>query len=276
MPSPFPGMDPYLEHPRIFPILHGNLITYLQESIQPRLPEPYFAQSSERLWVELAERFIEPDVHVMRRSNGGEREGNGGGVATATRSATQPVRVTVPIEERRETFLEIYVREGRERLRLVTVIEVLSMTNKTPGSDRRDLYLQKQKELIRSEVNLVEIDLLRSGSHSTAVPRERALRKAGPFDYHVCVHRFDQFADYFVYAIRLEDRLPEIEIPLLPADGAVTVDLQTVFNRCYEAGPYRRRIRYRDEKPVPPLGPKRTAWSKKLIEAAVGRSHSRG
>jgi hypothetical protein len=268
-------MDPYLEHPRIFPDFHGSLIFCLKEAIQPGLPAPYFAQSSERLWVELAERFIEPDVHVMRRNDGGEQQEDRGGVATTTRSATQPVRVTVPTEERREMFLEIHVRDGRERLRLVTVVEVLSLTNKTPGSDRRDLYLQKQKELVRSEVNLVEIDLLRGGTHSTAVPRERAMGEAGPFDYHVCVHRFDQLSDYYVYPIRLEDRLPEIEIPLLPADGGVSVDLQAVFHRCYDAGPYRRRIRYREEKPVPPLGPKRGAWAKKLIEAAVGRSHSR-
>ena len=47
--------------------------------------------------------------------------------------------------------------------------------------------------------------------------------------------------------------LPEIAIPLLPGDGDVAVDLQEVFQRSYDAGPYRRRIRYRQTEPVPPL-----------------------
>ena len=267
MPSPFPGMDPYLEHPQVFPGLHGSMITYLKAALRPRLPDPYYADSDERVWIEFSRRYVEPDVSVLRPKRNQEREETAtGGVAVAAPARPQPILVTVPHAERRETWLEIYTRQdGKERL--VTAVEVLSPTNKTPGR-RRDEYLQKQEELVEhGEVNLIEIDLLRAGKHTTAVPRELALEKAGPFDYHVCVHRFDRFADYLVYPIQLERSLPEIEVPLLPQDGSISVDLQEVFNRCYDEGPYHRRISYDEEPPVPPLTPEQTEWAQKLLAA---------
>jgi hypothetical protein len=174
--------------------------------------------------------------------------------------------VTVPHEERRETFVDIFTSlDGQERL--VTSIEILSPTNKTPGEHGRELYLQKQREILESKVHLAEIDLLRGGQHATAVPLERALEKTGPFDYHVCVHRFDYWEDYFVYPFLLKDSLPEIAIPLLPGDRPVAVDLQVIFDRCYDAGPYRRRVRYKDETPVPPLRPEQAEWATAVLKA---------
>ena len=70
MPSPFPGMDPYLESPDWFPDLHDGLIFCLKESLQNLLPESYYAQSSQRIWMEYSRRYVEPDVEVVsaRRS----------------------------------------------------------------------------------------------------------------------------------------------------------------------------------------------------------------
>jgi hypothetical protein len=116
---------------------------------------------------------------------------------------------------------------------------------------------------------LVEIDLLRSGEHTTAVPRDEALAQVGPFDYHVSVHRFDNLEDYFVYPIQLDGRLPLIAVPLLPGDADVTVDLQAVFDRCYEAGQYQREIDYLKDEPTPPLPSDRAAWAKQRIAAAT-------
>src|SRR4051812_42591652 len=179
MPSPFPGMDPFLEHPATFPAIHGSWITYLREFLQARLPEPYFAESGERLWVEATERSIGPDVDVLRGDQpsppavGGQE-----GVAVAT--TAQPLVITVPHEERRETWLEIRsaTPDGE---RVVTTIEVLSPTNKTPGPKGRTLYLQKQQEILDSDVHLVEIDLLRAGTHTTAVPLDLLRKHAPPF-----------------------------------------------------------------------------------------------
>jgi hypothetical protein len=68
MPSPFPGMDPYLESPRWFHGLHINRITYLEEQFQPRLPSPYSAQSGQNVWLELSQRFSDRARAATRTS----------------------------------------------------------------------------------------------------------------------------------------------------------------------------------------------------------------
>lgn len=269
MPSPFPGMDPYLEHPDIFPDFHDSFVTYLRERLQPHLPEPYYAAIGRLAWIEVSERYIGPDVDVVA-SWQSERASpiSTGGVAVANRSATQPLVIHVPHDERIEPLVEIYLGRGSER-RLVTTIEVLSLTNKTPWERGRDLYLRKQEEILDSQVHLVEIDLLRGGHHTTAVPFGRLTNVAGAFDYHVSIHHFDNLEDYFVYPFRLSDPLPAIEIPLLPGDPPVSLELQAVFHRTYEAGPYRREIDYRTVPPAPPLTADLLTWAAKRTEQAA-------
>lgn len=264
MSSPFPGMDPFLERADVFPDLHDGLIIYLREALQSRLPAPYFAGTGRRVWVEFSHRPIQPDVNVRRGHEEPHSGDEAGGTATAIAVRAQPIVITVPHDERREPFVEI-IRADDEGERLVTVIEVLSPANKTPGEQGRDLYLRKQREVLGSKIHLVEIDLLRGGEHTTAIPYEYLVREAAPFDYYVCIHRFDNLEDYFVYPILLSQALPEIAIPLMPGDGEVTIDLQAVFKRCYETGPYRRRIRYERESPEPPLTREQLAWAKERI-----------
>jgi hypothetical protein len=227
MPSPFPGMDPYLEAPAFFPDLHDRFITRVSETLQACLPDPYYAVIGSRVWVETSRRSIGPDVEVLRPS-----------VAFETDDA------------------------------LVTAIEMLSLTNKTPGAHGRDLYLRKQAEIVDGRCHLVEIDLLRGGRHSTAVPWELLLEGAGRFDYHVCIYRFDQPEEYAVYPIQLNETLPGIAIPLLPGDGSVDLDLQVLFDHVYDAGPYRKRSPYRPEGPIPPLPPEMSEWAESRIRDA--------
>ncbi len=268
MPSPFPGMDPFLEHPAFFSGVHSSMISYLREYLQPRLPEPYYAEIADRVWVEVAQRSIEPDVNLLRSTRRPPEDAAGGAVvALAPGAPAQPVVVRVPHDERRETSLDIFTRVG-EGERLVTTIEVLSLANKTPGEHGRDLYLRKQREILEGKVHLVEIDLLRDGRHTTAVPLERAREQAGAFDYHVCIHRFDNLEDYFVYPVLLTERLPVFEVPLLPGDPAVAVDLQAVFDRCYDTGSYRRRVPYRQNATVPPLAPAQAVWATQRLREA--------
>lgn len=255
MPSAFPGMDPYLEDPEVFPDFHDRYVTHLSEAIQQRLHPPYYAALGRRVWIEVSERTIGPDVIVAQR--GEARPEAQGGVVTAP--ASRAVIVHVPHDERREPLIEIRFGRGREA-RLVTTIELLSPANKTPGEHGRELYLRKQRELLDSRVNLVEIDLLRGGLHTTAVPLDRAVRAAGSFTYHVCVHRMDNLEDYVVYPIRLEEPLPTVAIPLLPEDEPVLVSLQEVMDRCYDAGPYRWEIDYAAPPPAPALTPEETDW----------------
>ncbi|MBI4603617.1 MAG: DUF4058 family protein [Planctomycetes bacterium] len=267
MPSPFPGMDPYLEHPDVFPDLHDRLITHLSELLQSTLPPPYYAALGRRVWIEVSRRFIGPDVNVLRPRAESSRADGAGSVAVAPAAASRLKVVRVPHDERREPFVEVFAGQGGSK-RLVTTIEILSPTNKTPGDQGRDLYLRKQREVLSSKTHIVEIDLLRSGEHTTAVPRKLAIEVCGAFDYHVCVHRFDNVEDYFVYPISLEEPLPEISVPLLPGDPDVPVPLQALFNLCYDAGPYRREIDYEKDSPVPPLAAEKAGWATQAIRAA--------
>ena len=114
-------------------------------------------------------------------------------------------------------------------------------TNKTLGSEGRQKYLEKQQEILSGQVHLVEIDLLRGGAHSSAVPLWLAREKAGPFDYHVSVRRFDRPGEFLVYPIPLQRRLPTIRIPLLPGDPSIPISLQAVFQRTTTRAPIAAR-----------------------------------
>ncbi|HQX49629.1 MAG TPA: DUF4058 family protein [Planctomycetaceae bacterium] len=109
MPSPFPGMDPFLERASIFPDFHDGFIAAMRERLQLHLPQPYYAALGRRAWVEISERFIGPDVSVMRGDSSHDR--SQGVVAVAQSCITQPIVIHVPHDERIETFIEIC--EGR-------------------------------------------------------------------------------------------------------------------------------------------------------------------
>jgi hypothetical protein len=261
-------MDPYLESPAFFPGLHDDLISQMKEALQQSLPEGYYANSKSRAWIEVSERYIEPDVDVLRPREAAQpkRRTNGAALLAPPTARGRPVLVRIPHDEHREIFLDIYELKDKDTGdRLITTIEVLSLSNKTPGEHGRDLYLRKQKGILDGKVHLVEIDLLRGGMHSTAVPRERVIEESGPFDYHVCIHCFDHFEDYLVYPIRLDERLPEIAIPLLPGDSPVLVDLQAIFDRAYAIGPYRRRSQLYEGIPTPPLSAEQAEWASRLL-----------
>jgi hypothetical protein len=276
MPSPFPGMDPYLEHPRWFHGFHNKLITHIEKQIQPLLPEAYYADSGQRVWLEARKRPVEPDVKVMKKREVPRRIRNQGGVAVAEPpvrieyESSRPVLITVKNligNEHIETFLEIRAIGGGQD-RLVATIEVLSRPNKTPSHVGFDQYRRNQRKVLAGHAHLIEIDLLRSGTHVTAVPGDIAREKAGPYDYHVSVHRFDRPKDYLVYPIRLNQPLPPIMIPLLPEDPEVLLDLQAVFNQTYDMGPYRKAIRYGEDPIKPRLRPEQAEWVKTTLKAA--------
>lgn len=196
MPSPFPGMDPFLEHAEIFPDFHDSFITYIREFLQANLPRPYLAGIGRRAWIEFAEWLIGPDVELLLTA--ASRRQPTGGVAIADAPRSEPVAVYVPHDEVVEPLVEIYSRQGSER-RLITAVEVLSPTNKSPGALGRSIYVKKQQEIVKhSQVHLVEIDLLRGGEHTTAVPLDALREAVRPCDYHICTHKYDDPERYFL------------------------------------------------------------------------------
>jgi hypothetical protein len=261
MPSPFPGMDPYLEHPALFPGVHQGLIAVTRATLNALLPEHYVADIGERVYIVQPERSIYPDVVVLEyplAKPPAERSATGTAAATVS---DPPWVVTYHPVEMREVFIEILsVRDGS---RVITVIEVLSPSNKAAGSAGRQLYLTKQQELFESPTHLLEIDLLRYGEHTVVAPRERLLRR-GRWNYLVCLHRGGQGNRCEVWPITLRQPLPRIRVPLADGDPDVVLDLQTVFNRCYDEGAYTRRLDYRQE-PTPPLDGDDAAWAEQVL-----------
>src|SRR5262249_46886226 len=154
-------------------------------------PPPYYASISNRIWIEPSGRAIEPDVDVLRPNGPPRAPAPASAGATAVAVAVRPgvVVVRAPRAERKETLIDIFADPGGERL--VTTVEVLSLSNKERGTEGRRLYLRKQREVVdEGRAHLVEIDLLRGGAHTTAVPLEALQAARVACDYHVCVHRF--------------------------------------------------------------------------------------
>ncbi len=262
MASPFPGMDPYLESRSQWRGFHGLFISALCGAINGRLPRKYRAKLDVRLYVVQQHRNIFPDIATIQRAPIHPANGSEGGtaVAVATEEDDLPIIVTLDGRNIREGFIDI--RRAGDTGEVVTTIEVLSPTNKTPGEDG-ELYLQKQEAVLDSAVNLLEIDLLRGGRYTVAVP-EGSLPTDTPWDYLVCLQRASEWERFEVWPVPVNRRLPRIRVPLADGDPDIQVDLQAAFTRAYEEGAFDRDLDYRRD-PVPPLTPADAAWADALL-----------
>lgn len=242
MQCPFPGMDPYLERSEIWPDFHDSLIAYIREVLQPLLRPRYVAVTRDRLYVIESERPIWPDVSVVRTSAEVRTKDN--------RHAFQmdcdtPLVVEMFREEIREPL--IHIIEPAAGNRIVAAIEVLSPDNKVSGPGR-DSYGQKREELWEAGAHLVEIDLLRGGQPTVRVSEEK-LHDLPRWRYLVAVTRCWP-PQYELYTWGIDRRVPRVSIPLGGEDADVALDLQTAYQRCWEAGPYPELLRYS----APPAG----------------------
>ena len=260
MPSPFPGMDPYLEAPSLWPGVHQSLITYIRDVLQPTVRPRYHARIGERLYVVETYHTLYPDVMLVGRP---VREPTPMSiVATATETvvveADTPVRVAVTPTEYREPFVEIVHTAGGE---VETVIEVLSPANKSPGEGYH-LYRRKQGEVLNSAAHLIEIDLLSEGLPTVAIT-EKVRADLEPHRYLICVNRKPERYQFELYPIPLQRRLPRISMPLREPDPDVVLDLQAVFARCYDNGGYADFVDYHQPPPVS-LADEESVWVEEL------------
>ena len=264
VPLIFPGMDPYLESPAIFPGIHGPMVTYLRDQIAPRIRPRYAASVGERVYVESAsgwqDHAIIPDVWV-RQTKG--RSDQDGGVAVAELpEVDEPIVMEALDLEIRQPFIEILDRESN--MRVVTIIELVSPSNKYAGVGR-DSYVTKQREVLCSDTHLVEIDLLRRGPHVAAVA-ESSTAGRYDYDYLVCVHRAHT-RRFEVYPRSIRQALPCIRIPLAGNDPDVGLDIRAALEQAYDAGSYGQRIDY-SQPCQPPLSADNQAWVGQLVEQA--------
>jgi hypothetical protein len=260
MPSPFPGMDPYLEGPKWMSV-HSALTVEIARQLSRHLPPRYVALPNERMVVTMSES---DDVSITRGSilpdtsivDLGAPEVD---VAESSKSSTAvatPVLMVETLMPESIPHVTVEIRDSAAD-ELVTAIEVLSPTNK--GSDGREEYLTKRRRILLSTAHLVEIDLLRNGMR---LPTRPALPS---FPYFVLVGRAERRPHTEVHPIRLADSLPTVPIPLLVGDVDVQLDLQQAITSVYDTFHFARMIDY-SRPPAVALRPaKLAAWAEEHL-----------
>jgi hypothetical protein len=256
MPSKFPGMDPYLEGP-MWPDFHSSFIPLLRGAIVRQLPERYAAIVGQHVWLEEPHDDLtllgSPDVSVSERFP----HAGTNGPATALLEAPTVARLQPVSARPGSRFIRITDRDTR---RVVTVIELLSPSNKKPGKDR-NAYLQKRYEYEEARVNLLELDFLRDGPRMPLGEPAPALT-----DYVILLLRGDRYPEVGLWPFSVRDPFPHLVVPLARGDSDLCIDLAGVFRDCYEMAGYRRTINY--AKPAePPLRPADADWAAALLPA---------
>lgn len=245
MPSPFPGMNPYLEQERAWNDFHESFMPAARDAIAAQVRPHFIAKINEHLFIHEAP---EAPRQLLGRAAPADSFG-------ATALVEAPCRVQLPaVDVEQLSFIEI---RDRDDWQLVTVIELLSPTNKYSGSDR-DQYLAKRRQVLMSTVHLVEIDLLRGGPRMPMVGLPEC-------DYCVLVSRAESRPEAGVWPIALRDPLPPIPIPLRAPHRDARLDLQTLLHRIYDAAGYEDYI-YRSP-PHPRLNAEDAAWATALVPA---------
>jgi len=260
MPSPFPGMDPYLEKPSRWPDFHHRFISISSDLLFERLRPKYFVRIEERIYLSdevLPERPQRiPDIPITFQSQKDLftlAQHDEGGIAVI-----EPIVARTMLEDEvHEPRLEIIHHESRE---VVTVIELLSPANKAKGSSGWVSFEHKRTEIMNSPCHWVEIDLLRGGAGV------QTLEALPPHEYLVHLSRDGHRPDGYLWPIRLSQRLPIIPIPLKPEDPDAGLDLQAVLTTAYDRAGYDLDVDYKRE-PVPPLSPEWAEWSDALLKS---------
>ncbi|MBP3959217.1 DUF4058 family protein [Gemmata sp. G18] len=253
MPSPFPGMNPYIERPDVWNDFHDSFIPAVREVLTAQVQPRYYVRIEGHLYIHepsAKERFAlgRPDLSLH---TGPQFGATSGGVAVG---APAYVGMPVIVEEERFPYLEIRDRAKNE---VVTVIELLSPTNKTNG---RDQYLAKVQRILASKTNFVEIDLLRAHEK---MPWDRL----PSCDYYAIVSRYadrqGNAPQAALWPLGVRDALPTIPIPLRPGELEPTIDLQAILHRIYDAAGYSMFLYEFD--PEPRLSVPDAVWAAQLV-----------
>jgi len=251
MPSPFPGMNPYLEQAEVWHDFHETFLITLRAELTQHLGDRYIARVEDHILIQAEENGTPSPLGIadlaVKESTGGKmREAAGLAIAA-------PLQVQLTLSEtEREIHLEVLDRKSR---RVITVVEVLSPSNKYAGRDR-DVYLARRDALFRSPVHFVELDFLRGGARMPNPPVPEC-------DYCVILSRAETRPTAELWPLRLADPLPTVPIPLRAPDADVPIDLQAILQRVYDSSGYAHSIY--DGEPTPQLSSEQGSWALKFI-----------
>jgi Protein of unknown function (DUF4058) len=256
MPSPFPGMNPYLESPELWSDFHHRLIAALADFLAPQLEPKYIVAIERRIYEITAETPLLvgiPDVMVQRPLTDTNLTTTN---VIVLSPPAQPVTVTLPLPESvRQGYLEVR-KVGTNQV--IAAIEILSPVNKRPGKGR-EIYEAKRQNVVLSSTHFVEIDLLRQWEPMPIL--ETQIES----DYRILVSRRERrpFAD--LYAFNLTDSLPKFSLPLLADDLEPVIDLKTLLDLVYDRAVYRLQIDYNSD-PIPVLNETEATWADELLK----------
>ncbi|MEH2361356.1 DUF4058 family protein [Nostoc sp.] len=257
MSSPFPGMNPYLENPELWPEVHSRLIIAIADAIAPQLRPKYRVAVEKRVYQMTDENSILvgiPDMVVGRSLTNTEKEPSN--IIAVAAPPKKPITVNVPIlEEVREGYLEVREVGTGE---IVTVIEILSPKNKRTGEGRK-AYESKRQQILGSFTHLVEIDLLRGGEPMPILGNQIKS------DYRILVSRSESRPKAELYPFGLQEQIPAFLLPICREDTEPLVDLQILLHGVYDRAGFDLAIDYNRE-PVPPLGEVDAAWVYELLK----------
>ncbi len=234
----FVGVDPYIER-QCWVDFHHEMIVSIRALLMPQLIPKYIAQIEERVYLEThppesVRRVFRPDVGILQIQPQAPSP-----TSTTTLTETEPTLLTLPMpEQQREPYITIVTNADRQ---LVTIIELLSPSNKNPNADGRREYLAKRQQVLQTEVHLVEVDLLLQGER---LPTVEPLPQA---DFYVFVARGNRRPVVEVYSWTLAQPLPIVPIPLLPEDPDVWLNLQEAYEQTFARARYDVRLRYEEE-----------------------------
>jgi hypothetical protein len=274
MQSPFPGMDPYIEACGRWEGFHNRLIAKIDETLGQLLPQGYTVDIPVRSYVVLMgeedkkEHHAIPDTAVTQPATKKKPRKGKGGVAVMEPDETESVPMQAFIaEEFEESFVEIYAQ--REERILVTTTEVLSPSNKRPGTEGWQQYERKRQAMLLGRANFIEIDLLRDG-HKFPM-----LTKWPNSPYTLLVSWAERAPRCRVWPAHFRRRLPIIPVPLLDPDPDLTLDLQPLIDGIYALGRYDEQLDYR--RPLTPgLSNDDAVWMRRVLTEHLPPSTRKG
>ncbi|MDQ2997834.1 MAG: DUF4058 family protein [Chloroflexota bacterium] len=256
MTTPFPGMDPYLEHPALWEDVHTRLIVAIADSLGPQVRPHYRVAVERRTYLavfapEEYELVGKPDVLI----SGSQQRVTSSMPEITTRVMPRIGELVMP-DEITERYLEVRDVVTSE---VVTVLELLSPTNKLTREGRSQ-YERKRLKVLGSATHLIEIDLLRAGE-----PFPMRIQSDGSRPlYRIVVSRSQDRPRAEVYLFDLPDPIPEIPIPLRANEADAVLPLNQVLHDMYDRAGYDQILNYH-QPPVPALTDADAAWALTLI-----------